>query len=383
MVDGSEQLFVHSRPRICRNLVMSVARKIPNQGRIEVEIGQHILPEDILGVGIISAGFRTIPLARELRVSPDRALFYLRFKIGQTVYEGELLARKEEAFGLKKKLLISPADGVIEFYDHQKGDLRIKLLPKTVKTISGVYGIVEKIDVNTGAVIVKTFGNIIYGVFGSGREREGILQVIGEAEELVSSRQINESMRGKIVVGGGLVFLEALEKAMIYGVSGIISGGINARDYKSTIGDSWDFSGQRLSDVGVSLLVTEGFGSVPIGEDIFPLLKISNGQFAILDGNQARLILPIPDQNSMMYIQKAKASLDLSAAVKAMTNFTELQLGAAVRVVGSQFLGTQGVVESIDRLPTRLPSGVVIRMVTIAGKRRKIRLPYSNLEVLG
>lgn len=375
-----ENLIVPNRVRVFKNIPLIIKRDFPKGDfKLNIKAGDEINLQTILGEGSAAAGFRTVHLAKDLGEDPKTALKFLRFALGQKVFEGELLALKEGVLGFSKKMLLVPDDGILDFYDEKSGDLRIKLIPKASRLISGTYGIIESVNISTGEIFIKTIGTVIYGIVGSGRERSGLLKVVGGAGGLVSSRQLNKSMRGQIIVGGGLVFMEALEQAINLGVAGIISGGINGRDYLSMAGGKWKFSSDHWVDVGLSLLVTEGFGSVTIGEDIFQVLMENNNKFAILDGNNHQVILPTSDQNSMIYIRKAQ----FKPLEKGNLEFKQLQKGDRVRVISPHFLGLQGVVEAIDQTSTKLPSGVESVMVTILTHQKKIRMPYVNLEVVG
>lgn len=208
-----------------------------------------------------------------------------------------------------------------------------------------------------------------------------LLRVLGSPGALISSKQITEDMKGKIIVGGSIVFADALEKAVEVGLSGLISGGINTEDYLSISGGNWNFADKKWFDVGLSLLITEGFGSVPISEDIFDLLNKHHDNFALIDGNSRYLILPSSDQNSLTYIRKTDLQVDPRQGCE-MEEVGELKVGSHVRLASSLIIGTLGVVESIDGKASLLPSGVSTIMVTVLTKRQKYRVPYNNLEII-
>lgn len=376
------QLLVNSRVRIKQEVVTHIKRSFPQgKGKINVTLGQEVAPSDILGEGHEISGFRALSLARELGVAPHQAIKFLHCKMGQTVYIGELLASKDELFGIKKKMILSPTDGILDLYDEKMGVLRIRALPKVIKIVSGVYGIVDQILSSSGTVLIRTKASLIYGILGCGQERSGFLKVIDSSDTLVGTRQVLPEYRGDILVGGSQISLEALEQAVNSKVAGIISGGINLSDYKKMVSEEWEPDKKRWGDVGVSLLVTEGFGATPIGPDLFSFLKKHDDKFAILDGNRARLVLPSAESNSMIDIREAK--LDKVTLVESTPDVTSepLEEGMFVRVVAPPFFGKQGTVEAIDKTETILPSGMSTLMVTVLGKG-KMRVPYLNLEIL-
>lgn len=377
------QLFVPARLRIEKNKIIHIKRRLINaKGEIKVKVGQEVCPQDVVALGHTSSGFRTIHLASDLRVSPKKATEFLMRQIGQNIYEGELLAMKRDFLGFNKQLILSPVDGVIEDYDVQIGNVKIQLTPKTVRLVSGAYGIVDAIDEIAGTVLIKTMVNVVWGVLGSGKEREGLLKILGPADLLTSSNQIPAQAQGRILVAGGLVFMAALEKGLDVRLGGIICGGINAADYRSMAGGQWNIWHKHWSDVGLSLMVTEGFGAAPIGEDIFSLLQDYNESFVLLDGNKSRLILPINEQNSMIYIRKTGLAVKPEGDFSPEAGLLPLKEGSKVRVISSSFLGLQGQVEAIDQTLTKLPSGIESYLVTVESRSQKIRVPYNNLELV-
>lgn len=377
-------LYANRRVRVRHNTVTHVKRHLPpGKGKIDVIVGQEVSPIDVLGEGQPAVGFRTVHLAKELNVSPKQALNFLKRDFGKVIYDGELLASKNEFLGLQKKIILSPVDGIIDVYDQEKGNLRIKLLPKVTRVASGVYGVVDYIDHTSKFVIIRTLATEIFGIFGSGREREGTLNVLGSAETLVSSKQISSDMMGQVIVGGAMVFYDALEKMIGERIHGIIAGGINSKDYKAMVGGDWNFSKKRWSDVGLSLMVTEGFGAVAMGEDIFSVLKQFDKKFVILDGNWGRLILPTDDQNSIINIRNTKIPVEDRPESEPDLDCVPLEVGMKVRLIASPYVGLQGNVDAIDRSLTKLPSGIATYMITVATKSQKVRVPYLNLEVIG
>lgn len=373
---------INLRTRVLENVVTFIKRKpLYHRGRLLVRPGLEVVPEDVLGEGQSPLGFRSIHLASELEVSPKKALKYLKRPLGKAIYKGELLAVRSELWGLSKKNLFSPVDGVIVFYDREKGILKIKLQPKMVKMVSGVHGIIERVDEDTNEVIIKTLVSLVYGVAGCGKERGGMLKVLGSSGLVISPRQILEEMKGEILVGGGAILPDALKKAVRIGVTGIISGGVSAADYRSAAG-GYVVPTNTIIDIGLTMLVTEGFGSIEIGPDIFSVLKEHDGRFAIMDGSNKCLILPTYDQNAMIDIRKAQLPKNSDSISVEQVKPVELKAGIRVRVIVSPYFGTQGVVDSIDRVSTKLPSGIKTLMVTVRTSSRKLRVPYQNLEAI-
>lgn len=378
-----DHLLINARPRVSHNVILHVRRTLTGSSvKILVEVGQEVKPADIIAEGQTSGGFRSLPLAEELKVEAKEVPLYLRRQTGQMIYKGELLAFREGFLGFRKKEIISPVDGVLEYFDQDQGNLRIKLLPQRKQLASGVYGVVDRVSRSLGIVVIRTMADLIFGLCGSGQERGGMIRVAGLGSSLVSARQVGSDFAGQIIVGGSLVTKDALEKAIELRAGGFITGGINAGDYRKISGGKDALSRARWADIGLSVLVTEGFGSAVLGDDIQQVLKRHEGQFALINGNQARVVLPSANADSMIYIRKTNLLETALAGCAPAVAVTELKVGMTARVVSAPFFGHQGIVRSIDRAQTKLPSGVVTYMVIVDTPLRKMRVPYLNIEAI-
>ncbi|MBI4038133.1 hypothetical protein HY387_00560 [Candidatus Daviesbacteria bacterium] len=377
-------LFANRRVRVKENIITHIKRKLSTRGVIFVQEGQEVSPSDILGKAETSAGFRSINIAEALATSPKDAKKYLQRELGQTIYQGELLALKKGSLFSSKKMVISPTDGVIYSYDDVSGELRLKFLSHETSLPSAVYGVVEKIDQKRGELIIKTEATILHGVLGMGRERDGLLKILGKRGDLINRKEITKSLSGHIIVGGGLIYSGAISQAINDGIHGIITGGINAVDYKVLSGGEMSLKRSFGSDIGLGLFITEGFGSIPIGEDIFLVLLKYQDRFVILDGNRGKLICPAYQSDCMLRIRKTHLPFSEASLVEPVDELEalELEVGQTVRVISSPFMGEQGKVITIDKTPTLLPSQIRSYMITLKTKSRTIKVPFPNVEVI-
>lgn len=375
--------LVTQRLRIEKDLITRVKRVLKGEGNLNINPGQEVTPSDIIGTAQISSGFRTLNLAEVLSVPAIKVSKYLKKQIGQRVYKEELLAYKDGGLFGGKKIVLSPTDGVLDYLNPKTGEIRMTFLPKKMDLPAGVFGIVEKVNNERGVVVIKIQVSRIYGMFGSGRIRDGTLAILGSRDGLINKADISPKYDEQILVGGSLIFKDSISAAISSGINGIITGGINAKDYQSMAGGRILFPHKLENDVGISILVCEGFGSVAIGEDIYSLLKEYNGKFVSMEGNRAILNLPSFESKSIIRVKNTQLPpiLDESERMEEKTiKLGELKVGSIVRAVGNTYAGEQGKVSSIDRTETVLASGVKAILVTIETQRRKIQLPVANLE---
>lgn len=372
------------RLRVEENTITRVNRRLIGTGSINAKVGQEVTPADIIGSSEAPSGFRTLNLATLLSVSPTEAKKYLRRGLGQRIYKGELLAYKDSWLFGKRKIVTAPTDAILDFINEQTGELRLSFLPIKTALPAGVYGIIEHIDNLRGVVSIRTQVSRVYGIFGTGRMRDGILRILSRREDLVRADMIRTGVGGEqIIVGGSLVYKDAISSAISSGVNGIITGGINAEDYKNINGGRLSFSPKLENDIGISIVVTEGFGSLPIGMDIYKVLNLYNGKFVFVDGNKAVISLPSFESKSMLKIRSTSLPQEFDAVLTGeYLQTSQMSAGLNVRIIGDYFMGEQGKVIAIDQTITALSSGVKAILATVETSFRKIKVPVNNLEII-
>lgn len=377
---NSQPLFANRRIRIKPGVCKLVKRTLKGPGTILAQKNTEIAPHDIIGRYKITGGFSVVNLAKELNVSPDEVIKYLKKSVGDTFFKGELLAFKKSLFGSAQ--IIAPNDSIFENLNSTTGEARFKMIPKEVSLTSGVFGVIENVDKDQGEVTIKCMMTEIYGVVGTGADKEGFLNVISGPGDLVSSSKINITNKNQILVAGSLIMEETIKKALSYNVNGIICGGLNLDDYLAMV-TSFSPSKRIGTEIGISIIATEGFGLIPIGEDFQEILFRHNSRFAMINGNLGRLLLPSDDSNSILTCRKVSLPPQDIQGVKPELAIAEIKQGVRVRLIWPPFMGVQGVVSSIDSTPTTLASGISTYLLIVETRTRKIKVPYSNVEIIG
>lgn len=383
VIQQAGHLYANYRPVIIPNSCILIKKTIPGEGTINVSVNQEVKPDDVIAKFTTTAGFSIVNIAHQLAVSAEEGEKFLERPIGSTIYKGELLAKKK-AF-LKEKIIITPTDCILEKYDKQTGDLRLKFLAKQSPLLSGVYGIVVAVDVQNREILIKTLATQIFGIIGSGHERGGILTFIKEGNDyIVQSSQINDGYKGHVLVSGSLIYQDALIKAVGIGVSGVICGGIEFDTMQKLITNMALHSNQDLlkhQDSGISLVVTEGFGALPLPDEIISVLKSYESRFVIINGNEGQIYLPSLDPDSILSVRKISLPLNQISRIKE-PEIREITLEAKAKIVWPPFMGSYGKIVGIDQTPTTLDSGIKSYLVTLETSKRKIKVPYNNIELI-
>lgn len=344
--------------RLTDNHQHDLLRHFPGKGEAAVKVGQQVEASDIVAHCEVSSGQRLIKVAHALGVSASSVKKHLIRNIGDRIYQGEVIARVNSLLGLVKKEVKSPADGVITDID-RNGDVVIKFLPLPVRLTAGAGGKVK--EIGQDSVLISTVATEVKGPISSGKERDGSLKIACGPEEFLLPQNIDASSAGKILVGGAILERSAIEKALTVGVHGIICGGINHRDYLS-LGVS--------SDVGLTVLITEGFGTFPMGGDIYDKLKSLEGRFAFISGELGRLIIP----ELAPKVEKSTESPP--------SGWRVLKVGDNIRILHEKkqkLLGTVKEIKENQVLPSGWKADTAVINVLGGGE---LTVAAANLEIL-
>lgn len=343
--------------RIEEEKTVRLDRVYPGSCKPAVKIGQKVTESDIVAHCEVSAGQRLIKIAHSLGVSGGNVRQYLTRKVGDRIYEGEIIARKKGMLGVGKKEIKAPVDGLISEID-SRGDLILKFLPKPLRMISGASGRIEEVSENK--ISIATNATKIHGFISLGKLREGLISVIGTAKEFIIPATIKPDSRGKILVGGALLEKSALEKAVTLGVTGLVTGGMNYRDFE-TLGAG--------GDVGTSLMITEGFGTAPMGDDIIKFFQSKQGRLGFVSGEENALFIP---ENV-----EVKTKVTVSQQI-----WRQLRVGDHVRFLRTGGSSLLGVVKELpgDQI---LNSGVLTEVARVTfGSGEDNLYPAANLEIV-
>ena len=205
-----------------------------------------------------------------------------------------------------KSSVESPVNGTIESISKSTGRVVVREAPIPVEVDAYVSGKVDQVIENEG-IILKSNAAFIQGIFGiAGEKRGDLLLVSSSPSEELTADQITPDMKGKILIGGSFLSLDAYKKALSLQVAGIVVGGFNYYDLKAVLGYDLGVAITGTERLNTALIVTEGYGSIPMSEATFSLLKENNGKSSSINGaTQIRagvirpeIVIPIDSGNS-------------------------------------------------------------------------------------
>jgi hypothetical protein len=297
-------------------------------------------------------------------------------KPGEPIKRDEPIAQSKGLFGMFKSVVNSPIDGEIESISPITGQVILREPPQPVEVDAYVDG--EVIDIyEKEGVVVETAGSLIQGIVGFGGERRGNIKVIvSSPDQVIEAKILTPDMKGCVVIGGSMVTPDAVQKGIELGIRGMVAGGIEDTAIKSILGYDIGVAITGSEPISLSVIVTEGFGEMPMAPRTFELLGELDGQLASINGAtqiRAGVIRPeiIVPRTSKNKIGK-KGSLEEG-----------LNVGMQVRVIREPHFGSIGTVVNLPAELEKIETESLVRIleVELANKQR-IRLPRANVEII-
>jgi hypothetical protein len=349
-------------------------RLLPVSGEVRVSKGQQVEPETTVAYAEVPGYPVPINVASRLGVEPQDIERLMLRKEGDVVQEKEVIARKRHFLWLADDLVLAPIDGTVQSISLLTGMVVLRSHPVPVEAKAFISGEVVDIIEKEG-VVIETEAALIQGVFGIGGENHGSVHVaVDSPADVLDESLLTPEMKGKIVVGGRLVTLGAVKKALRLGVHGLIAGGLHDKDLSSFLGYDIGLAvtGQEL--FGLSLIVTEGFGEVPMRERTFNLFKDLEGEMASINGaTHIRAGVKRPEVIVSRPVGSAQILSDGGTPA-------ELSVGSQVRIIRYPFFGQEGRVVDIlecGDLPSEVGTSVAVLKL---GDGQRVNIPLVNLE---
>jgi len=198
------------------------------------------------------------------------------------------------------------------------------------------------------------------------------------ADQPLDAALIKPDMKGAVVVGGARVTAAAVKAAQAAGVAAIVSGGIDDSDLKEILGYDLGVAITGTEKIGLTIVITEGFGDIAMAERTFALLKGYEGREASVNGaTQIRAGVMRPE------IVIARSTSDAAPHQGTRPEEGLLEIGTQVRLIRDPFFGLLGSVSALPNEPAVLGSGSKARVLEVAlADGRRVTVPRANVELI-
>jgi hypothetical protein len=369
--------------------IVTKVRKLPIAGEVLVKKGETVSWDTEVAVTNLPGKVNVLNLAVMLELESSKGEHeekrsslgltqYMLKEVGDSCKKGDLIASRETFFGLFKRECRTPVDGSIEYVSDVTGQCLVRESPIPLALNAFIPGIVTEVIPGEG-VEIETPAALIQGIFGIGEETHGEIVIVSESEaEVLTEDQITDKYSGKIIVGGSLVDNPTLKKAVQCGVKGIIVGGIQDADLSSFLGYNIGVAITGEEKVGLTLILTEGFGKMAMASKTYNFFKKFEGRLACINGaTQIRagvirpeIVIPIDE-------------IQLKTGDEEELSLEGLKPGLPVRIIGPPYFGAIG---HVSNLPVELQyieteSDVRVLEVELEDGSR-VTVPRANVEMI-
>lgn len=352
-------------------------RILPLPGSVLVQIGDAVHADTAVARAELPGKVVPLNLANQLGIAPDEINDYLVKKEKDSVQKDDVLAENKPFIKWFKTEIRSPITGKVESVSTITGQILLREPPRVLELRGYIDGVVAEVHPEQGVTVESTC-SLVQGIFGIGGETSGELVMgVKAPDQPLLPEQLTPSMKGKVVIGGAFLSAATMTRAKELGIVGLVVGGIHDKDLRALLGYDLGVAITGTEQVGFTLILTEGFGTIPMAPKTFALLSTHAGQKASISGAtqiRAGVIRPeiiIPHSGPAAVTKVAQAERE------------GIQLGDPVRVIRDPLFGKIGAVSGLPSELRAIPTESEVRVLEVRFPDGTTTVvPRANIEVI-
>ncbi len=342
-----------------------------------VKVGERVHADTTVARAELPGRVIPMNLANQLGIAPDEIKDYLVKKEQDSIQKDEVLAENKPFIKWFKTEIRSPVTGKIESVSTITGQILLREPPRVLDLRGYIEGTIAEVHPEQG-VTVETSCSLVQGIFGIGGEVTGELVMgVTAPDQPLMPEQLTASMKGKIVVGGAFLPAATLSRAKEIGVIGLVVGGIHDKDLRALLGFDLGVAITGSEQVGFTLILTEGFGTIPMAPKTFSLLSAHTGHQASISGaTQIRAGVIRPE----IIIPQTSSS---AGSMPDRLEREGIQLGDPVRIIRDPLFGKIGAVSGLPSELRTIPTESQVRVLEVRfPDGTTTTVPRTNIEVI-
>ncbi len=362
--------------KVTAGMTIHKERRLPLEGEVLAQAGDKVAAENVVAKTDLPGNVQLVNIANLLSVPASDVEDYMLKKAGETVAMDEVIATTKGFFGLFKSQATAPIDGTIESVSDVTGQAVLREPPIPVAVEAYVDGTVAEVLPGEG-VVIEAYGTYIQGILGIGGETVGVLEMVVDSPDAPLTRDLVQSAhQDKILVGGSIVAHDAIQEAIQRGVKGLVVGGINDEELRQILGYELGVAITGSEKIGITLIITEGFGQIRMAERTFRLLNDREGMKTSINGaTQIRAGVMRPEIIIPFEPHERVAETAASGGM--------LELGASVRVIRDPYFGKLARVVALPIELQQLETEAKVRVLEVELEEgNRVTLPRANVEII-
>ncbi|NPV45744.1 MAG: hypothetical protein HPY69_02195 [Armatimonadetes bacterium] len=364
--------------RVTERTVLHKVRRLPIPGKVHVQPGDIVTAAQVVASTELPGSVTTLNVAREMNCQPDEVPGLMTKAEGDRVTAGEVLAESKALWGLFHSFVRSPLSGTIESISEVTGQVLLRGEPTPVNLEAFVDGRVIEIR-GQETVVIACSCAYLQGIFGLGGEAYGPVRVLcSSPEAALAAEMLDESCAGQVVVGGAYADIGALRRAIEVKAAAVVVGGLSDSAVDELLGYHLGVAVTGHEALGTTLIMTEGFGRIPMAERSYRLLAAHEGQQASVSGaTQIRAGVIRPE----IVISRPPTELEDTAVEAAKEGM--LELGCPIRLIREPYFGLLGEVVALPEEPQPIETEALVRvLVAKLADGREVTVPRANVELI-
>ncbi len=355
-------------------------RILPIPGEVTISEGAPVSAATEVAHTALPGKVYPVNVANKLSIMPSEVSSYLLKHEGDFIAKDETLAENRPFIKWFTTQVRAPIGGHIENVSSLTGQVFLREPPETIRLTAYIDGVIVETIPRQG-VVVESRCAFIQGIFGVGGETHGTIALaVQSPDELLTVDHLRPEHKDQIVVGGALVQKDAFARAQALGVRALVVGGVHDRDLKELLGYDLGVAITGTEKLALTLIITEGFGAIPMARRTFDLLAAKVGQTASCSGaTQIRagvirpeIVIPL-EQTTQFQVPGSKTQV-IEAGI---------QVGDTIRIIREPYFG---LLAQVKLLPTELqqvPTESHVRvLVAVLPDGREVTIPRANVEMI-
>ncbi len=352
-------------------------RRLPLKGQVVAKKGDAVQAETVVARTELPGNVQPVKAASILGVHQADLPSVMLKKEGERVAKDEVIALSKSFFGLMKNSCKSPCEGTIESISAVTGQVILREPPLPVEVDAYIDGVVTETLPGEG-VVVEAEGAFIQGIFGVGGETCGVLELaLHDPAKALEPEMLKPEHAGKVVVGGAQLGIESIRRAQQLGIKALVAGGLDDAVLKQLLGYDLGVAITGSEQLGLTVVVTEGFGRMTIANRTFALLEKFAGRRVSVNGaTQIRAGVMRPEIVIPMGGPRADAE------TQSVENLG-LTVGSPVRVIRMPRFGSLGEVVDLPPELQTVESEAKVRVLRVRFPDGAVEtLPRANVEMI-
>ncbi|MEK7806050.1 MAG: hypothetical protein AAB258_04830 [Planctomycetota bacterium] len=365
--------------RIAEKTQVASQRVLPLLGDVIVKKGDVLKAEDVVANTHLPGKVHAINAVNRLGIQPKDLREYMLKKEGDSVQKDEPIAETKPWVKMLKAILHSPITGTIESISTVTGQVLLREPPKPIQVYAHIDGAVTEVMEKEG-VVMETTATFIQGIFGVGGETVGELAIaVNKPDDILTADRILPVHKDKIIVGGSFIQHDVIDKAKKAGVRGIIVGGFDDEDLKKLLGYDLGVAITGSEEIGITLVITEGFGKIPMAQRTFELLKSRTGAKTSINGaTQIRAGVVRPE---IIIPHNTTGKTSEEALDKPIGR--GMEIGDQVRIIRVPYFGKIGKIKSLPFAPQKIETEATVRILEVEFPDGSTAVvPRTNIEMI-